>query len=51
VVALWFGLTGGYVFKKTKSLYPSLMTHIMVNTITSIAIITILPTMLALVHL
>ena len=26
-VALWFGFAGGYVFKKTKSLYPSLITH------------------------
>jgi membrane protease YdiL (CAAX protease family) len=50
VIALWFGLTGGYVFKKTKSLYPSLITHMMVNTITAIAVVTILPTMLTLVH-
>jgi hypothetical protein len=35
-VALWFGLAGGYVFKKTKSLYPSLMTHIAINSVTTI---------------
>ena len=38
-VALWFGLSGGYAFKKTKSLYPSLMTHIAVNSITAISIL------------
>lgn len=48
VVALWFGLTGGYIFKKTKSLYPTLITHIMVNTITAIVVVSVLP---MLVHL
>ena len=38
-VALWFGLAGGYVFKKTKSLYPSLITHMAVNSITAISIL------------
>jgi membrane protease YdiL (CAAX protease family) len=51
VVALWFGITGGYVFKKTKSLYPTLITHIMVNTITVITVATVLQPMLILVHL
>jgi membrane protease YdiL (CAAX protease family) len=37
-VALWFGLTGGYVFKKTKSLYPSLITHMAVNSLTAVSI-------------
>ena len=32
--ALWFGLVAGYVFKKTKSLYPSLIAHIAVNSFT-----------------
>jgi membrane protease YdiL (CAAX protease family) len=48
VIALWFGLAGGYVFKRTKSLYPSLMTHILVNSITAIAISAI--PMLIMVH-
>jgi membrane protease YdiL (CAAX protease family) len=38
VVALWFGLTGGYVFKKTKSLYPTIITHMAVNTLTAISL-------------
>lgn len=50
VVALWFGLTGGYVFKRTKSLYPSLITHIMVNTITAVSVAVLLHPMLILVH-
>lgn len=32
--ALWFGLMAGYVFKKTRSLYPSLIMHIAVNALT-----------------
>jgi membrane protease YdiL (CAAX protease family) len=50
IVALWFGLTGGYVFKKTKSLYPSLITHLMVNTITGITIFAAIHPLLILVH-
>jgi uncharacterized protein len=50
IVALWFGLAGGYVFKRTKSLYPSLMTHMLVNSITAITIVVALHPMLTLVH-
>ncbi len=32
--ALFFGLLAGYVFKKTKSLYPSIVAHMIVNFIT-----------------
>ena len=35
-VALWFGLAGGYIFKRTKSLYPTLITHIAINSVTAI---------------
>jgi len=38
-VALWFGLAGGYVFKKTKSLYPSMITHIAINSLTAITLV------------
>jgi membrane protease YdiL (CAAX protease family) len=41
-VALWFGLAGGYVFKRTKSLYPSLMTHIAINSLTAITLVVFL---------
>lgn len=34
IAALVFGLIAGYVFKKTESLYPSLLAHILVNTLT-----------------
>ena len=37
-MALWFGLVAGYAFKRTKSLYPSLVTHILVNTTTALAL-------------
>jgi len=33
IAALIFGLIAGYVFKKTESLYPSLIAHILVNVI------------------
>jgi membrane protease YdiL (CAAX protease family) len=52
-VALWFGLTGGYVFKRTKSLYPSLITHMAVNSLTAISIFVALhygSAMMILVH-
>jgi membrane protease YdiL (CAAX protease family) len=42
VVALWFGLAGGYVFKRTRSLYPSLITHIAVNSLTTVTIFTLM---------
>ncbi len=53
VVALWFGLAGGYVFKRTKSLYPSLITHMAVNSLTAITIFLVLHggiSTIALVH-
>lgn len=34
--ALIFGIISGYALKKTKSLYPSIVAHILVNTIASI---------------
>lgn len=34
VAALFFGLLAGYVFKKTKSLYPSIVAHAIVNFVT-----------------
>ena len=34
VAALIFGLVAGYVFRKTESLYPSLVAHVLVNTLT-----------------
>lgn len=34
IAALIFGLIAGYVFKKTKSLYPSVLAHILVNATT-----------------
>ena len=37
-MALWFGLVAGYAFKRTKSLYPSLVTHMLVNTTTALAL-------------
>lgn len=49
-VALWFGLMGGYIFKKTRSLYPTLITHILVNSVTSIALVYSMQMMFALIH-
>ncbi len=37
--ALIFGLITGYVFKKTKSIYPGIVAHILVNTIAVIGLI------------
>ncbi len=34
IAALIFGLIAGYVFKRTKSLYPSILAHVLVNTLT-----------------
>lgn len=48
-MALWFGLVAGYAFKKTKSLYPSLVTHMLVNTTTTLALFG--TGMMGLVHL
>lgn len=33
IAAFLFGIAAGYVFKKTKSLYPSMIGHILVNSI------------------
>lgn len=35
-VALLFGIVAGFIFKKTKSLYPSLIAHVLVNATTLI---------------
>ena len=37
--ALWFGICAGYLFKKTRSLYPSIVTHIMVNATTALLLL------------
>ncbi|MDE1865302.1 MAG: CPBP family intramembrane metalloprotease [Candidatus Micrarchaeota archaeon] len=50
IVALWFGITGGYVFKRTKSLYPTLITHMAVNVLTAITILSVIHPMMSLVH-
>lgn len=39
--ALFFGLVAAYVFKKTKSLYPSIIAHMLVNLITITSIISL----------
>lgn len=39
--ALIFGLLAGYVFKRTKSIYPGIVAHIIVNTIAIIGIISL----------
>jgi membrane protease YdiL (CAAX protease family) len=36
---LWFGLVAGYAFKRTRSLYPSILTHMLVNTLTVILLV------------
>lgn len=36
--AFFFGLIAGYVYKKTKSLYPSIIAHMIVNFITIISL-------------
>ena len=38
VAALIFGLLAGFVFRKTKSLYPCILAHILVNVLAVIAI-------------
>jgi hypothetical protein len=37
IAAFIFGSLAGYVFKKTKSLYPSIVAHILVNSLTLLA--------------
>ena len=37
--ALFFGLLAGYVYKKTQSLYPSIIAHMIINFITITSII------------
>jgi CAAX protease family protein len=39
VAALFFGLLAGYVYKRTKSLYPSIVAHMIVNFITITSLI------------
>ncbi len=39
--AFFFGLIAGYVYKKTKSLYPSIIAHMIVNFITITSIISL----------
>ncbi|BCS91321.1 MAG: CAAX amino protease [Candidatus Micrarchaeota archaeon] len=39
ITALIFALLAGYIFKKTKSLYPSIITHILVNTTAVISLL------------
>lgn len=39
--ALFFGLLAGYVYKKTKSLYPGILAHMIVNFITITSIISL----------
>jgi len=39
IAAFIFGLLAGYVFKRTKSLYPSITAHILVNSLAAIALI------------
>ncbi len=39
IAALFFGLMAGYVFRKSGSLYPSIVTHIIVNSIAVLAIL------------
>jgi membrane protease YdiL (CAAX protease family) len=48
-MALWFGLVAGYAFKRTKSLYPSLVTHMLVNSTTVLALVG--SGMIAMVHI
>ncbi len=39
LAALVFGLLAGYVFKKTKSLYPGIIAHILVNSLGVVAVL------------
>lgn len=38
IAAIIFGLVAGYVFKKTNSLYPSMIAHILINTLAVLAL-------------
>lgn len=38
-MALWFGLIAGYVFKKQRSLYATILPHILVNSTTAILLL------------
>jgi membrane protease YdiL (CAAX protease family) len=42
IAAFVFGIIAGYAFKKTKSIYPSLVAHIIINTIAVLAFVVIL---------
>lgn len=39
IAAFVFGITAGYIFKKTGSAYPSILAHIAVNTIAALSMI------------
>lgn len=39
IAAFVFGIIAGYVFRRTKSLYPSIIAHILVNSIAVIALL------------
>ena len=41
IAAFVFGIISGYVFKKTDSLYPSIIAHILVNTLAVIVLFAI----------
>lgn len=42
IAAMFFGLMAGYVFTKSDSLYPSMLAHILVNSIGVLAILSII---------
>ena len=42
VAAMFFGLMAGYVFSESDSLYPSMLTHILVNSLGVLAILSII---------
>ncbi len=42
IAAMFFGLLAGYVFKKSGSLYPSIITHILVNSLAVSALLVIM---------
>ncbi len=39
IAALAFGLLSGYVFRKTKSIYPSLLAHVLINSLAVLAFV------------
>ena len=41
IAAMAFGLIAGYVFRRTGSLYPSMMAHILVNSIAVVALLAV----------